>query len=144
MARTNSRHGARDFLVRALYQWQFTNHDHAELVDQFEREAGFSAIDQAYFRSLLEIVLEDVETLDGIIAGLAARPLAQLDAVGRAILLLALAELRHRPDVPKNVIINEAVELAKRYGATDSYRFVNALLDNAARELGDRDGRLTE
>ena len=128
--------------MQALYQWQLADHDLSELVGQFEREAGFAAVDQAYFRSLLEIVLDDVETLDATIARFAVRPTAQLDAVGRAILLLALAELGNRPDVPTNAIINEAVELAKRYGATDSYRFVNALLDKAAAELGERDGRL--
>ncbi len=138
-----SRRGARDLLVRALYQWQLADHDLSELLGQFELEADFAAADQAYFRALLEVVLSDVETLDATIARFAVRPTAQLDAVGRAILLLALAELRNRPDVPTNAIINEAVELAKRYGATDSYRFVNALLDKAAAELGERDGRPT-
>ena len=129
--------------MQALYQWQLADHDLSELVAQFELEADFAAVDQAYFRALLEIVLDDVETLDAIIARFAVRSMAQLDAVGRAILLLALAELNNRPDVPTNAIINEAVELAKRYGATDSYRFVNALLDKAAAELGERDGRPT-
>lgn len=129
--------------MQALYQWQLADHDLSELVGQFEVGADFAAIDQAYFRALLEIVLNDFETLDATIARFAVRSTAHLDAVGRAILLLALAELRSRPDVPTNAIINEAVELAKRYGATDSYRFVNALLDKAAAELGERDGRLT-
>ena len=143
MASTGSRRGARDCLVQALYQWQLADHDFAELVGQFEREEDFASIDQAYFRALLEVVLEEVETLDATIARFAVRSPQQLDAVGRAILLLALAELRNRPDVPTNAIINEAVELAKRYGATDSYRFVNALLDKAAKELGERDGGRT-
>lgn len=139
----HSRRGARDLLVRALYQWQLADHDLSELAGQFELHGDFAAIDQDYFRALLEIVLNDVGTLDATIGRFATRPTAQLDAVGRAILLLALAELRNRPDVPTNAIINEAVELAKRYGATDSYRFVNALLDKAAAELGERDGRPT-
>ena len=58
-----------------------------------------------------------------------------LDAVGRAVLLLGLAELKFRDDVPTKVVINEAVELAKRYGATDSFKFVNAVLDKMSREL---------
>ncbi len=65
----------------------------------------------------------------------ADRGLDQVDAVGRGILLLALAELKFREDVPIKVVINEAVELAKRYGAADSYRFVNAVLDKAAKAL---------
>jgi len=80
-------------------------------------------------------VIDNVAALDAIIDGQAARGLNQLDAVGRAILLLALAELKFRDDVPTKVVINEAVELAKRYGAAESYKFVNALLDRTAREL---------
>ena len=65
----------------------------------------------------------------------ATRSIEQLDIVGRAILLLGLTELKVRPDVPTKVVINEYVELTKRYGATDSYKFVNAVLDKMAREL---------
>ena len=70
-----------------------------------------------------------------LIADLAVRSLDQLDAVGRGILLMALAELKHRPDVPVKVVINEAVKLAKRYGAADSFRFVNAVVDKASKRL---------
>ena len=91
--------------------------------------------DGAYFEALLATVIDNVAALDEIIARHAARGLEQLDAVGRAILLLALAELKYRDDVPTKVVINEAVELAKRYGAAESYKFVNALLDRSAREL---------
>jgi N utilization substance protein B len=77
----------------------------------------------------------DAPALDALIARQAARGIEQLDAVGHAILLLGLAELKFRADVPSKVVINEAVELAKRYGATDSFKFVNALLDKMSREL---------
>jgi N utilization substance protein B len=80
-------------------------------------------------------VLSDTASLDELIARYAVRSLEQLDAVGRSILLVALAELSAFDDVPGKVAINEAVDLAKRYGATDSYKFVNAVLDKAAREL---------
>ena len=69
------------------------------------------------------------------IAQFSARGLSRLDAVGRSILLLALAELKHRPDVPVKVVINEAVNLAKRYGPAESFRFVNAVTDKAAKVL---------
>lgn len=107
----------------------------AELVEQFESRDEFATIDQVYFRDLLRRVLETVEILDAVIAELAVRSLQQLDAVGLAILRLAVAELKYRIDVPSKVIINEAVELAKRYGAADSYRFVNAVLDKAAKQV---------
>lgn len=137
---TRARQRARELLVKALYQWQIAGHGLPELNRQFQQNADFARVDQDYFRELLAAVLEDVAALDTLIARLAVRSIEQLDAVGRAILLLALAELKRRADVPTKVIINEAVELAKRYGATDSFRFVNAVLDKSSRELRDGGG----
>ncbi|MBN1239671.1 MAG: transcription antitermination factor NusB [Gammaproteobacteria bacterium] len=136
MARAGSgaraRQRARELLVKALYQWQLAGHDVDELTEQFSEAPEYARSDQLYFRDLLSLVLEEAPALDREIARYATRGLDQLDAVGHAILLLALAELRYRRDVPPKVVINEAVELAKRYGATDSFRFVNAVLDKAA------------
>jgi transcription antitermination protein NusB len=81
------------------------------------------------------VIVDDAPALDTIIARQAARGIETLDAVGRAILLLGLAELKFRDDVPSKVVINEAIELAKRYGPTDSFKFVNAVLDKSSREL---------
>lgn len=138
-----SRHRARALLIKALYQWQLAGHDYDVLIAQYSALAEFERIDQDYFRALLRHVLDDYESLDRIIAALAVRKLDQLDAVGRAILLVALAELKHRADVPTKVAINEGIELAKRYGAADSFRFVNAVLDKAAKDLRGHDGRRT-
>lgn len=135
------RHRARALLVKALYQWQLAGHGYDELVKQYSTMAEFGRVDQDYFHELLRCVLDEAEALDRVIAAHAVRKLDQLDAVGRAVLLIALAELKHRPEVPTKVAINEAVELAKRYGATASFKFVNAVLDKAAKELrgqGDR------
>jgi transcription antitermination protein NusB len=127
-----ARQRARELLVKALYQWQLAGHDVEELTAQFADSPEFARSDQLYFHELLGRVIEEAPALDRQIAQYAARGLDQLDAVGRSILLLGLAELHHRPDVPTKVVINEAVELAKRYGPTDSFRFVNAVLDKAA------------
>jgi N utilization substance protein B len=132
---TQSRERARNLLVKALYQWQLAGHDESELRLQFAALAEFDRIDQAFFQDLLQKVIGDTQALDALIAGLAVRSLDQLDAVGRAVLLLALAELKFRPDIPTKVIINEAVKLAKRYGAAESFRFINAVTDKAAAEL---------
>jgi N utilization substance protein B len=135
------RHRARALLVKALYQWQLAGHGYDELVGQYSTLAEFGRVDQDYFRELLERVLADAEALDRVIAAHAVRKLDQLDAVGRAVLLIGLTELKHRQEVPTKVAINEAVELAKKYGATASFKFVNAVLDKAAKELrgqGDR------
>ncbi len=120
-------------LVQALYQWQLAEHSHEELLRQFRRNPDYERIDQDYFRELLDLVLTHSTALDRLIAEHASRSMEQLDAVGRAVLWLALAELCHRADVPTRVVINEAVELTKRFGATDSFKFVNALLDKASR-----------
>lgn len=125
-------------LVKALYQWQLAEHDLTELERQFSLLPEFAKIDRTYFHALLGTAVGEAADFDRAIARFAARSLEQLDAVGRAILLVALAELRHRPDVPTKVVINEAVELAKRYGPAESFRFVNAVLDKAARSEGFR------
>jgi N utilization substance protein B len=126
---------ARDLLVKALYQWQIAGHGVAEITAQFQAIADFERCDQDYFGQLLGVIIDDAAALDVLITRYAVRSIEQLDAVGRAILLLGLAELKFRNDVPTKVVINEAVELAKRYGATDSFRFVNAVLDKTAREM---------
>jgi N utilization substance protein B len=130
-----ARHLARELLVKALYQWQLAGHSVAEISAQFAAHEDFARCDRDFFGQLLAVTVENAVDLDTIIARQAARGLEQLDAVGRAILLLGLAELKFRDDVPSKVVINEAVELAKRYGAADSYKFVNALLDKSSREL---------
>lgn len=130
-----ARHLARELLVKALYQWQIAGHSVAEISAQFAAHDDFARSDTDFFGQLLAVIVDDVAALDALIARQATRGLEQLDAVGRAILLLGLAELKFRDDVPSKVVINEAVELAKRYGATDSFKFVNAVLDKTSREL---------
>jgi N utilization substance protein B len=122
-------------LVKALYQWQMAGHSVAEIAAQFAAYEDFERSDREFFGQLLGVTIESAPILDAVIARQAARGIEQLDAVGRAILLLGLAELKYRDDVPSKVVINEAVELAKRYGPVDSFKFVNAVLDKSSREL---------
>lgn len=132
---TRARHLARELLVKALYQWQIAGHAVPELRAQFSAAEDFERCDAEYFDDLLAKVTGEAPALDELIARHAVRSLEQLDAVGRAVLLLGIAELKHRADVPTKVVINEAIELTKRYGTTDSHKFVNAVLDKTAREL---------
>lgn len=129
-----ARRRAREFLIQALYQHQLTGHDAAELRRQFTDRDNFAAADQQYFDAVLGAVIERQQSLNQQIALHATRGEDQLDPVARAILWIGLFELAERPDVPERVAINEAVELSKRFGTTDSHRFVNALLDRARRE----------
>jgi N utilization substance protein B len=130
-----ARHLARELLVKALYQWQLAGHGVAEITAQFATHDDFPRCDRDFFGQLLAVIVDDAPALDALIARHAARGIDQLDAVGRAVLLIGMAELKFRADVPAKVVINEAVELAKRYGAAESFKFVNAVLDKTSREL---------
>ena len=129
------RHGSRRLLVQALYQRQLAGHSAAELVAQFSAEKDFEKMDVEFFRRLLAETLADTAALDELIASNADRPVAQLDPVEHGILWLGLTELQAHPEIPVKVVIAEAVQLAKEFGATDGHRYINALLDRLAPKL---------
>ena len=126
---------SRKFAMQALYQWQMTGQSAAELRNQYTAEEGYADCDGEYFSELVNLITVAAPELDAELGLLIDRPVAQLDPVERAVLLIGLHELGHRPDVPYRVVINEGVDLAKRFGATDGHKFVNAVLDRAARRL---------
>jgi N utilization substance protein B len=126
---------SRKLAMQALYQWQMTGQTAAELRNQYATEEGFGDADAEYFRELLTGVTDSAARLDATLATLIDRPIEQLDPVERAVLLIGLFEFGQRPDVPYRVVINEGVELTKRFGATDGHKFVNAVLDRAARSM---------
>lgn len=129
------RHGARRLVLQALYQRQLGGHTAAEIIAQFADKKEFRGIDAGYFLALIEEILPAEHSLDELIARAADRPVAQLDPVERGVLWIGLTELRSHPDVPRKVVIDEAVELAKEFGAQDSFRYINAVLDNMAGQL---------
>jgi len=126
---------SRKLAMQALYQWQLTGQTAAELRNQYASEQGFGDADAEYFRELLDRITEAAASFDATLGELIDRPVAQLDPVEHAVLLIGLYELGQRLDVPYRVVINEGVELAKRFGATEGHKFVNAVLDRAARLL---------
>jgi N utilization substance protein B len=126
---------ARRLAMQALYQWQMTGQTFSELRHQFATEEEYADVDPDYFVALLQGVLEDAPALDARLGEMIDRPVAQLDPVEHAVLLLGVHELQHRLDVPYRVVINENVELAKKFGATEGHKFINAVLDRAARAL---------
>lgn len=131
-----SRRGlARRLTLQALYQWLVNETSPATLLRQFrEQPEGLGRADPEYFDELLCGAVAHVAELDQEIAPQLDRPLAQLDPVEHAVLLLGAYELRFRPEVPWKVVVNEAVNLAKTFGAEDGYRFVNGVLDKIARQ----------
>lgn len=130
---TRARSAARRQLVQALYQWQLAAQPWQDIYQQFAAQPEFGQVDAEYFREALMQIAGQREALDLEMARHAEIAPPQLDPVEHAILFMGLWELMHRLDVPYRVVINESVELAKRFGATDGHKFVNAVLDRASR-----------
>jgi len=126
---------SRRLVLQALYQWQMTGQSFPELRNQYTSDEGYSEVDAEYFQQLLQGVIDDSAALDGMIGQWLDRPVAQLDPVEHAVLLLGVEELRAHVEVPYKVVLNECVELTKKFGATDGHKFINAVLDRAARQL---------
>jgi N utilization substance protein B len=118
-----------------MYQWQLAGTDAGTIALQLAEAKGFDKIDPEYFRTLLEGAIAAAPGLERAIAPHLDRDFARLSPVERGILLLAGYELAHRPDVPYRAVINEAVELAKSYGGTDGYKYVNGVLDKLASQM---------
>ena len=130
---SKARAGARRLAVQALYQWQLGRQGAAELIAQFAATPEHVRVDPEYFRAAVTAVCADHAAIDADLARHSDIEPARLDPVEHAILALGLWELMARPEVPYRVVINEGIELAKRFGATDGHRFVNAVLDRASR-----------
>ncbi|MBG22444.1 MAG: transcription antitermination factor NusB [Idiomarinaceae bacterium] len=130
-----ARRKARKLAVQAIYSWQLSENSMSDIEAQFLTDNDTSKIDVDYFLALVRGVAGQVKTLDEALSPFLDRPLAELDQVERAVLRLAAFELRERLDVPYKVAINEAIELAKSFGADESHRFVNGVLDKAIDSL---------
>ena len=126
---------ARKLALQALYRWQLNAGPWQDLVQEFADADDMHKADRDYFVEVVGEVARDQLALDTELAAYIDRAPAGLDPIEHAILLIGLYELRSRHDVPYRVAISEAVGLAKRYGATDGHKFVNAVLDRASRTL---------
>lgn len=130
-----ARRRARRTLLQALYAWQMTAAELGELGSQFASSDEMRNADTEYFLACLQGVVNSVADLDPLFEPYLDRTIAQLDGVERAILRAGAYELRERIDVPFRVVIDEWVELAKGFGATESFRYVNGVLDRVARDV---------
>jgi N utilization substance protein B len=126
---------ARKLALQAVYSWQVNPRPWQDLVGEFELAEEAPRTDREFFVALVRGVCEQGAELDLQLAGWTDRPAAELDFVEHAALLIGLQELRAHPEVPFRVAISEAVSLTKRFGATDGHKFVNAVMDKAARAL---------
>ena len=126
---------ARKLALQALYRWQLNRGPWQDLMREFEMAEDSPRADREFFESLVRGACEQQEALDAQLSGWCDRPAAELDPVEHAALLIGLRELHAHPEVPFRVVISEAVGLARRFGATDGHKFVNAVMDKAARSL---------
>ncbi len=133
--KVSARHKARELALQGAYSWQMSNN----AIDQVELALATSndmqKVDMAYFQALLRGIAHNASKLDETIKPYLGRLPEELDPIEKAILRLATFELTERMDVPYRVIINEAIELAKDFGAEESHKFVNGALDKAVKTL---------
>ncbi len=132
---TGARTRARELMLQALYQKQIAKHSITELLEQFREQVAYERVDKEYFDEQLPAICREWDSLEKAIDAFVDRPLAQLDPVELGILLIGTFELRSRIEIPYRVVINECVNLAKRFGAIDGHKYINACLDVAARSL---------
>jgi N utilization substance protein B len=132
---SEKRSQARKHAVQAIYQWQIAGQDIADIINQFLEEQDLNSFEIPYFQELMKGVSNHLGELDELLKPTLDRAIESVDPVERAILRLGAYELSHKPEVPYRVVINEAVELAKVFGAEQGHKFVNGVLDQVAKKV---------
>lgn len=127
-----ARSRARRRALQAVYAWQMSGSSAREVIAQFAHEQAHEVADLEYFEDLVRGVDKHCEDLDVALAPFLDRDIEQVDPIERAVLRIAAYELRERRDVPYRVVINEAIETVKRFGAEHGHTYVNGVLDHAA------------
>ena len=115
--------------MQALYQWELTGQVGAGIEDSFLNDWGLKGVDQEYFKQLVQGILKYTAELDRVLEKCIDRDLASVDPIERTVLRIGTYELQFRPEIPVRVVLNEAIELARVFGAEEGYRFVNGVLD---------------
>ena len=129
------RRKARHYAMQALYQWHMADAPLNVIEAEFRADYDFAHVDLEYFQALLHGVPGCVDELEAVFTPLLDRNIKELDPIERTLLRMGTFELKDRIDVPYKVVINEAVALAKKFGASESHKYINGVLDKAARQL---------
>ena len=127
-----ARRKARHFAVQALYQWQMAGANLIAIEAEFRVDNDMSKVDMEYFNDVLHGIPREKQRIDEKIAPLLDRRVDEMTPVELAIVRLGAYEMIYRVDVPYKVVINEAIELTKKFGATDGHKFINGVLDKLA------------
>jgi N utilization substance protein B len=131
------RRNARQKAMQALYQWDFDTEAQSitHIVDQFCDMQNMDKVDVEYFRELFYYAAKNLSTIDELIEPYLDRPMERLDPVEKSVLRIACAELTSRLDTPYKVVVNEAVEVCKLFGAEEGHKFVNGIVDKLAANI---------
>ena len=130
--KANARRKARECIIQILYSWQLSKNDINDIKLHFLEDNNITGIDINYLHELTTGIMKNYRTLDKLIRPYLSRTLEEVGQIEKAILRLSFYELLKRSDVPYKVSINESIELAKSFGAEDSHKFINGVLDKAA------------
>lgn len=131
----SARRLARELAVQALYSWHMSGNDISQVELHLATSNDMTKVDMPYFQELFRSIVKQLGDLDASIKPYLGRLPEEIDPIEKAILRIATYELVHRIDVPYRVVINEAIELAKAFGAEESHKFINGVLDKAVRKL---------
>ena len=132
-----SRRRARELAMQAIYQWDLNPMPVVELLQQFVETNNMQKVDFDHFKAIVEFVVDHTADVDARITPYLDRDITDLDPIERSILRLSAYEMEHCIDVPYRVVINEGIELAKKFGSTDGHKYINGMLDKLAVELRD-------
>ena len=127
-----ARSRARRRALQAIYAWQLSGQPIAKVIEQFRDEQDMEIADLTYFEDLVRGIDKHCAELDGELRKFLDREIAQVDPIERGVLRIAAYEMLHRPDIPYRVVINEAIETTKRFGADHGHTYINGVLDKAA------------
>ncbi|MEZ5739605.1 MAG: transcription antitermination factor NusB [Burkholderiaceae bacterium] len=137
----NARRRAREYAVQGLYQWLLSRADLGVVLAGLAESPGYEKCDTRHLAGLIGGVMSTHEELNAMLAPHLDRKLEHVSPVEHAILLVGTYEMRHHPEIPYRVVINEAIDLAKVFGGNDGFRFVNGILDRVATDSGVNQGR---
>lgn len=127
---------ARRNIVQAYYQWLLNQQTAAEIINEFKNDRSeLHKADLAYFEDVLTGMIKESEKISKVLMPVISRPEGEIDPVENAVLHLGVYELMYVTDIPRNVIINESIELGKLFGAEDSHKFINGVMDKISKTL---------
>ncbi len=132
---SNTRTRARRLAMQGLYEWHVSSNAPSDVLLHLHEEQDMKNVDREYLSELVLTIPKHIEELDALLSPFLSRPLAEIDPVELAIMRLAAYEFVYRPDIPYRVVINEAVELTKKFGAEQGHKFVNGVLDKLAMQV---------